>query len=121
MTRERWEQVLFAHVPDEVVRDMLNAYVLELEAENARLRDELAKWERLTDGIDLPEYPVVQFAPKDLERENDRLRELVSILAHCAADNGCDSCPINGGCARVGELDLCETAHERMRELGVEP
>lgn len=39
MTRERWEQILFAHVPDEVVQDMLNAYVLELEAENAELRE----------------------------------------------------------------------------------
>jgi len=39
MTRERWEQILFAHVPDEVVQDMLNAYVLELEAESAKLRE----------------------------------------------------------------------------------
>ena len=38
MTRERWEQILFAHVPDEVVQDMLNAYVLEIEDENAKLR-----------------------------------------------------------------------------------
>ena len=38
MTRERWEQILFAHVPDEVVQDMLNAYVLEIESENAKLR-----------------------------------------------------------------------------------
>ena len=52
----------------------------QLEAENARLRDELAKWERLTAGIDLPEYPVVQFKPKDLERENAKLRELVGDL-----------------------------------------
>lgn len=39
MTRERWEQILFAHVPDEVVQDMLNAYVLEIESENAKLRE----------------------------------------------------------------------------------
>lgn len=38
MTRYRWEQILFANVSDEVVQDMLNAYVLELEAENAKLR-----------------------------------------------------------------------------------
>lgn len=38
MTRERWEQILFAHVSDEVVQDMLNEYVLEVESENARLR-----------------------------------------------------------------------------------
>ena len=44
MTRERWEQILFAHVPDEVVQDMLNAYVLELEAENAKLRELVGLW-----------------------------------------------------------------------------
>ena len=39
MTRERWEQILFAHVSDETVQDMLNEYVLELESENAKLMD----------------------------------------------------------------------------------
>ena len=38
MTRERWEQILFARVSDEVVQDMLNQYVLELESSNAKLR-----------------------------------------------------------------------------------
>lgn len=42
MTRERWEQVLFAHVPDEVVQDMLNQYVLELESSNSKLRELVA-------------------------------------------------------------------------------
>lgn len=56
-----------------------------------------------------------------MESENSKLRELVSILAHCAANSACDGCPINGGCARVGEFDLCATVHDRMRELGVEP
>ena len=39
MTRERWEQVLFAHVSDETVQDMLNQYVLELESSNTKLRE----------------------------------------------------------------------------------
>ena len=52
-----------------------------LKAENAKLREEIAKWERLAAGIDLPEYPVTQFEPKDLERENAKLRELVSGYA----------------------------------------
>ena len=39
MTRERFEQILFAHVSDEVVQDMLNEYVLELESSNDRLRE----------------------------------------------------------------------------------
>lgn len=55
-------------------------YPNELQRENAKLRDELAKWELLTDGIDLPEYPVVQFVPKDLERENARLRDSLKAL-----------------------------------------
>ena len=76
-------------------------YVGKLESENARLRDELAKWERLTDGIDLPEYPVVQFAPKDLERENAKLRELLDYMT-----------PIAWYAASERERD-------RMRELGV--
>ena len=59
-------------------------------------------------------------ALEKLEAENARLRELVSILAHCAAGYGCDLCPINGGCGMVGELDMCETVHDCMRELGVE-
>lgn len=37
MTRDRWEQILFANVGDEVVQDMLNQYVLELEAEKHKL------------------------------------------------------------------------------------
>ena len=77
-------------------------YVGKLESENARLRDELAKWERLTDGIDLPEYPVVQFVPKDLERENAKLRELVDYMT-----------PIAWYAASERERD-------RMRELGIE-
>ena len=43
MTRERWEQILFAHVEDEVVQDMLNQYVLELESSNAKLREVCAE------------------------------------------------------------------------------
>lgn len=55
-----------------------------------------------------------------LETENAKLRELVLILANCAAGHGCDYCPINGGQGYVGELDMCESVHDRMRELGVE-
>lgn len=43
MTRERWEQILFAHVGDEVVQDMLNQYALELESDNAKLRELVAE------------------------------------------------------------------------------
>ena len=39
MTREEWEDVLYAAVPDEVVQDQLNDYVLSLEWEVAKLRE----------------------------------------------------------------------------------
>jgi len=52
-----------------------NADVRKAQEENAKLREDLAQWERLTAGIELPEYPITQFQPKDLERENKRLRE----------------------------------------------
>ena len=67
MTRERWEQVLFAHVPDEVVRDMLDAYVLELEAENAKLRE--LCWCLL-------EAERIGGTSRDLRELHDRAREL---------------------------------------------
>jgi len=54
----------------------------KLMGENAKLREELAKWERLAAGIDLPEYPVTQFKPKDLERENVKLREQLDVAEH---------------------------------------
>lgn len=101
--------------------------------EIARLREVIRKYVKMPDEpleIDERDFYVRAFIKwqieeqpevKRLKAENAKLRELVFVLAHCAADSGCDSCPINGGCARVGELDLCETVHDRMRELGVEP
>ena len=106
--------------------------ITQLQAENAKLREELAKWERLAAGIDLHEYPVTQFKPKDLERENaklreqldvaehnqtrnareysrlchenDKLRELVDILCFCMqVHKRCDDCKLNGA---KGELGL---------------
>lgn len=57
-------------------------------AENAKLRDELAKWERLTANIELPEYPITEFKPKDLERENAKLRRAFNeTLIRLAAAN----------------------------------
>ena len=99
-----------------------------LDAENAKLREELAKWERLAVGIDLPEYPVTQFKPKDLERENAKLRELIakySVAAkYLCGFSHCNECnldcasvfgdvPSGWDCARM-LLD------KKARELGVE-
>ena len=82
--------------------------------ENAKLRDELAKWERLAASIVLPEYPVTQFKPKDLERENAKLRELVRFIMHQCNDGNprCNECiDWNGG--------EC-VALTRMRGMGIE-
>lgn len=55
-------------------------YLNEIDDENAKLRKELEKWNRLAENIELPEYPVTEFHPKDLERENAKLRELAQNL-----------------------------------------
>jgi hypothetical protein len=83
-----------------------------LETENAKLRQELEQWERLTANIELPEYPTTQFAPKDLERENAKLRELVRAAWKCIHSGlSCSDCRlIAGGC----------TLQTAMRELGVD-
>ena len=78
----------------------------DLKAENKKLRDELDQWHRLTAGIELPEYPISQFVPKDLERENAKLRGLVRDL-WLQLLNAYD------------RKEVDEFA-DRMRELGVE-
>lgn len=110
-------------------RTQLVKEVIEsLETENAKLREELAKWEQLTAGIDLPEYPVTQFKPKDLERknaklerENAKLRELALVLRHCADGFGdCDACPVNGARPASHAWFGCDVLCEMMRSLGLE-
>jgi hypothetical protein len=98
--------------------------VLELlgpvEAENTKLREELAKWERLAAGIDIPEYPVTQFEPKDLERENEKLRDMVRDMWNgmCARAEcrHCEHYELRDRQRFVGECEF----HRRMRELGIE-
>lgn len=55
--------------------ELVRSVFANLKAENAKLREELGQWERLTANIELPTYPVTEFQPKDLERENAMLRE----------------------------------------------
>lgn len=80
--------------------------------ENAKLREELEQWHRLTAGIELPEYPITEFKPKDLERENAELRELVRAAWRCIHSGlSCSDCRlVAGGC----------TLQSAMRERGVE-
>lgn len=58
------------------------------KSECDELRKELDQWHKLVANIELPEYPICEFHPKDLERENAKLRELVrqSIYAMDDAD-----------------------------------
>lgn len=84
--------------------------VATLEAENAKLREELAKWERLAAGIDLPEYPVTQFKPKDLERENEKLRKLCVKALKWSRWAGGITCP----------PEVPVKFADELRDLGVE-
>ena len=107
-----------------------------LKAENAKLREELAKWERLAAGIYLPEYPVTQFKPKDLERENDKLQDENARLRSCLSDDAENARMIMGENAKLRELcaDLyaemltysdapnynASVWSPKLRELGIE-
>ena len=54
--------------------------------------------------------------------ENAKLRELVRVFYHCTTSGECDECPVNGGGpVHLMPDTICDTIHERMRELGVEP
>ena len=84
----------------------------ELIEENARLHDELDKWHSLTANMKLPEYPVTQFHPKDLERENLKLKELIRVKSKVMGPMGaefcssrqCDECPVSKECEQEDRL-----------------
>lgn len=58
---------------------------------------------------------------EDLCAENAKLRELVRTFYHCTTSGECDECPINGGGpVHLMPDTICDTIHDRMRELGVE-
>lgn len=58
---------------------------------------------------------------EDLCAENAKLRELVRVFYHCTTSGECDECPINGGGpVHLMPDTICDTIHDRMRELGVE-
>lgn len=81
--------------------------IADLKAENARLRSCLSD--------DAENARVIM-------GENAKLRELVNVFYHCTTSGYCDECPVNGG-GRVHLMPdtICDTLHDRMRELGVEP
>ena len=58
---------------------------------------------------------------KRLDYENAKLRELVRVFYHCTTSGECDECPVNGGGAvHLMPDTICDTIHDRMRELGVD-
>ena len=65
----------------------------------------------------------VALKTSELQSENAKLRELVSILVHCMNEvDNCHTCPINGNLydVRAGEWAACDTLRDMLRELGVE-
>ena len=57
-----------------------------------------------------------------LQIESGKLRELIRTLYHCTTSGECDECPVNGGGpVHLMPDTICDTIHDRMRELGVEP
>lgn len=57
---------------------------------------------------------------QEAEAENAKLRELVRTFYHCTTSGECDRCPVNsGGPVHLQPDTICDTIHDRMRELGV--
>ena len=100
-------------------RNRCNCYVNEnlneLLAENAKLKQEIERWHRLTAGIELPEYPITEFKPKDIERENAKLRELLRDML-MSPQEYCEKY----GIEYEGWSSADDHIDDRMQELGIE-
>ena len=58
---------------------------------------------------------------QEADKRIDELRELVRVFYHCTTSGKCDECPINGGGpVHLAPDTICDTLHDRMRELGIE-
>ena len=98
-----------------------------LEAENAKLREELAdapKCETCEAMLDCDECLRADGSQKERRRlsaENAKLRELVLVLKNCADENGdCDACPINDAKPVRHPWFGCDALRDMMCELGIE-
>lgn len=57
----------------------------------------------------------------ELCAEVERLRGLVRAFYYCTTSGKCDECSVNGGGAvHLMPDTICDTMHDRMRELGIE-
>lgn len=99
-------------------------------AENAKLREQI-HWLKKGDILHVltdQEFAEqqkhereMQASIKALDDENAKLRELVRTFYHCTTSGECDECPINGGGpVHLMPDTICDTIHDRMRELGVD-
>lgn len=99
----------------------------EVDAENAKLREYVQTLEAANIDVTsrLQDY-IGQYDPTDAfvieaKTKNDRLRELVHILAYCMSeDRDCDRCVLNGADMPTPRISACDELPDRMRELGVE-
>lgn len=93
--------------------------ITEILAENAKLRDDLeTQREVATDNMNrnAREY-------KRVRDENEKLRELASILCFCMQVHKlCDDCKLNGAKGDMAHDPLlaCDGLHAMLRELGIE-
>lgn len=103
----------------------------KLMNENAKLRDELDfclkyapncdECAAMLDCDECLRADASQKERKRLDYENAKLRELVRTFYHCTTSGECDECPINGGGpVHLMPDTICDTIHDRMRELGVD-
>lgn len=97
-----------------------------VEAENAKLRElagvpKCEECEAMLDCDECLRADASQKERKRLDYENAKLRELVRALYYCTTSGECDECTVNGGGAvHLMPDTICDTMHDRMRELGIE-
>lgn len=107
---------------DDEQQEKLVNLCMKYKAENEKLREEIEQWERLTKGVELPDYPITEFQPKDVERENAKLRELITDMWRFTG-TACKKYPRlfdpaaqGGQMVQPNSIDLFE---QRIRELGI--
>lgn len=99
-------------------QEALERRIDELCAEVERLHADQAHWEL----GNCPSCPNVVSLQEALE-QNDKLRELASILCFCMQVHAqCDDCKLNGAKGELAHdpLCACDGLHEILRELGIE-
>lgn len=90
----------------------------QLEAENETLRAERDEWHRVAQS----KQDIIDHM-RDTNAANAKLRELASILCFCMQiHKQCDGCKLNGAKGEIvhDPLLACDGLHEMLQELGIE-